>query len=114
MGTSWTTDHCRTLKTLITEQSITIGLSLPLVFPLIQCVYHRTNNCLANALGNVGSSPVETLYSIVHAQQNAIYFDGANGDVAVPSLWTAYWSSDVSLVWPSYLILPCANLAKLF
>ncbi|KAE9367621.1 DUF1793-domain-containing protein [Stipitochalara longipes BDJ] len=52
----------------------------------------------ANALGNVGSSPVETLYTIVHAQQNAIYFDGASGNVSVPSLWTSYWSSDLALV----------------
>ncbi|KAN0095547.1 DUF1793 domain containing protein [Hyaloscypha variabilis] len=52
----------------------------------------------ANTLGNVGSSPVETLYTIVHAQQNAIYFDGANGDVSVPSLWTSYFSSDSALV----------------
>jgi hypothetical protein len=39
------------------------------------------------------------LYTIVHAQQNAIYFDGANGDVGVPSLWTSYWSSDLAMVW---------------
>lgn len=52
----------------------------------------------ANALGNVGSSPVETLYTIVHAQQNAIYFDSANGDVGVPSLWTSYWNSDLDMV----------------
>jgi hypothetical protein len=52
----------------------------------------------ANALGNVGSSPVSTLYTIVHAQQNAIYFDGANGDAGVPSLWTSYWSSDLAMV----------------
>ncbi len=53
---------------------------------------------LANSLGNVGSVLVSTLYTIVHAQQNAIYFDGANGDVGVPSLWTSYWSSDLAMV----------------
>jgi len=52
----------------------------------------------ANALGNVGSSPVTTLYTIVHAQQNAIYFDGAEGLQPVPSLWTAYFSTDLAMV----------------
>lgn len=52
----------------------------------------------ANALGNVGTTPVSTLYTIVHAQQNAIYFNGANGDVSVPSLWTSYWSADLDMV----------------
>ncbi|PMD18325.1 DUF1793-domain-containing protein [Hyaloscypha hepaticicola] len=51
----------------------------------------------ANALGNVSSSPVETLFTISHAQENAIYFDGANGDVGVPSLWTSYWASDLDM-----------------
>jgi hypothetical protein len=57
-----------------------------------------TDAFTANALGNVGSSPVETLFTIVHAQENAIYFDGANGDVGVPSLWTSYWNSDLDMV----------------
>lgn len=52
----------------------------------------------ANALGNVGTTPVNTLYTIVHAQQNAIYFDGASGLVGVPSLWTSYFSSDLAMV----------------
>jgi hypothetical protein len=50
----------------------------------MKCLDHMTNNSTANALGNVGSSPVETLYTIVHAQQNAIYFDSAIGDIGVP------------------------------
>lgn len=52
----------------------------------------------ANALGNVGTAPVTTLYTMVHAQQNAIYFDGANGLTSVPSLWIAYFNSDLSMV----------------
>jgi hypothetical protein len=52
----------------------------------------------ANDLGNVGSAPITTLYTIVHAQKNAIYFDGANGNVSVPSLWTSYFDSDLALV----------------
>lgn len=58
----------------------------------------------ANALGNVGTAPVTTLYTIVHAQQNAIYFDGANGLQPVPSLWTSYFSTDLALV--CFLHLP--------
>jgi hypothetical protein len=62
-----------------------------------------TDSFTANALGNVGSSPVKTLFTISHAQENAIYFDGANGDVGVPSLWTSYWDSDLDMVGQS----PC-------
>ena len=39
-----------------------------------------------------------TLYTLVHAQQNAIYFDGVNGDTGVPSLWTSYWGNDLDMV----------------
>ncbi|KAH6664891.1 hypothetical protein B0J14DRAFT_238768 [Halenospora varia] len=52
----------------------------------------------ANDLGNVGSTPVTTLYTIVHAQQNAINFNGASGLTKVPSLWTSYFSTDISMV----------------
>lgn len=58
----------------------------------------------ANALGNVGTTPVCTLYTIVHAQQNAIYFDGANGLAAVPSLWTSYFNNDLAMVSSSLLV----------
>ncbi|KAH9214693.1 hypothetical protein DL95DRAFT_425499 [Leptodontidium sp. 2 PMI_412] len=33
----------------------------------------------ANSLGSVGKTPISTLYTIVHAQKNAIYYNGANG-----------------------------------
>lgn len=52
----------------------------------------------ANSLGNVGQTPVTTLYTIVHAQQNTVYFNGASGNVPVPSLWTSYWSSELAMV----------------
>lgn len=52
----------------------------------------------ANNLGTVGSSPVATLYTIVHSQERAIYFNGASGLVGVPSLWTSYWSNDLAAV----------------
>lgn len=38
------------------------------------------------------------LYTIAHAQQNAIHFNSAKGNVSVPSLWTSYFSSDSSMV----------------
>lgn len=52
----------------------------------------------ANSLGNVGSTPVSTTFSIVHAQKNAIYFDGENGNTAVPSLWTSFWPTELAMV----------------
>lgn len=52
----------------------------------------------ANALRNVSITPVNTLYTIVHAQQDAIHFNGANGFTTVPSLWTSYFSSDLAMV----------------
>ncbi|KAG4438672.1 hypothetical protein IFR05_005853 [Cadophora sp. M221] len=52
----------------------------------------------ANSLGSVGKTPVSTLYTIVHAQQNAIYYNGANGLVGLPSLWTSYWNTDLGMV----------------
>ncbi|CZT07439.1 probable glutaminase A [Rhynchosporium graminicola] len=61
----------------------------------------------SNALGSVGNTPVSTLYTIVHAQKNAIYFNGANGLASLTSLWTSYWSTDLGMVnyfhkdWPS-------------
>ncbi|CZR65550.1 uncharacterized protein PAC_15450 [Phialocephala subalpina] len=57
------------------------------------CVSPKLTKVVANSPGNVGSTPVSTLYTIVHAQQNAIYFDGAKGNTAVPSLWTNYFGS---------------------
>jgi len=53
---------------------------------------------VANDLGIVGNGPVTTLYTIVHAQQNAIYFNGISGYVPVPSLWTSYFSTDLDMV----------------
>ncbi|TVY48886.1 Glutaminase A [Lachnellula occidentalis] len=52
----------------------------------------------ANDLNNVGNTPITTLYTIVHAQQNAIKFDGADGIVSLPSLWTSYFDSDLAMV----------------
>lgn len=41
---------------------------------------------------------METIYTIVLAQKNAIYFNGAQGNVSVPSLWTSYFSTDLGMV----------------
>lgn len=51
----------------------------------------------ANSLGSVGKTPISTLYTIVHAQKNAIYYNGANGLVGLPSLWTSYWNTDLGM-----------------
>jgi hypothetical protein len=52
----------------------------------------------ANGLGDVGSTPVTTLYTIVHAQENAIYFNGANDLEGIPSLWTSYFGTELAMV----------------
>ncbi|KAG9237226.1 hypothetical protein BJ875DRAFT_540678 [Amylocarpus encephaloides] len=52
----------------------------------------------ANDLGNVRGAPVTTLYTVVHAQQNSVLSNGADGNQAVPSLWTSFFSSDLALV----------------
>lgn len=47
-------------------------------------------------LGDVSSTPVSTLFTLGLAQEQAVQFDGAQGDVVVPSLWTSYYSSDLA------------------
>ena len=47
----------------------------------------------ANDLGSVTGS-VSTLFTVGLCQQQAIQFNGANGLVTLPSLWTASYSSD--------------------
>ncbi|CAG8960693.1 hypothetical protein HYFRA_00013461 [Hymenoscyphus fraxineus] len=51
----------------------------------------------AQDLGSVDRT-MNVLYTIVHAQSNAVTFLGAQGQVSVPSLWTSYFSSDAALV----------------
>lgn len=41
----------------------------------------------------MGSEPVSTLFDIGLAQQQAIQFDGAKGNVSVPSLWLSYFEN---------------------
>ncbi|RKF61542.1 Glutaminase A [Erysiphe neolycopersici] len=53
---------------------------------------------IANDLGDVGTSLVTTLYTIVHAQQSGVYFDGRNEPAGVPSLWASYFESDIEMV----------------
>ncbi|KAH8690740.1 glutaminase GtaA [Talaromyces proteolyticus] len=40
---------------------------------------------------SLGSKPKKALFSIGLAQEYAIQFDGASGNVSVPSLWTSYF-----------------------
>jgi hypothetical protein len=64
----------------------------------------------ANELGDVGATPVTTLYTIVHAQENAIYFNGANGLEGVPSLWTSYFSTELAMVCISHFYIQTSFL----
>lgn len=52
----------------------------------------------AIGLGTVGSSPVSTLFTLGHAQEQAIQFAGASGNVVLPSLWTSYYSTELDAV----------------
>ena len=49
-------------------------------------------------LGSVETTPVSTLFTIGLAQEQAIQFDGANGNVGVPSLWTSYYATELDAV----------------
>lgn len=49
-------------------------------------------------LGSVDATGVSTLFTLGLAQESAIQFDGASGNVSVPSLWTSYFSSDLDAV----------------
>ncbi|KAF2152142.1 glutaminase GtaA [Myriangium duriaei CBS 260.36] len=46
-------------------------------------------------LGSVGSTAVSSLFTINLNQQDAILFEGANGNQTQPSLWTNYFASDL-------------------
>jgi len=47
-------------------------------------------------LGSVGSDSVSALFTINLNQQNAIQFEGANGNETLPSLWTSYFGTDLN------------------
>ena len=51
----------------------------------------------AKDLGNV-TTAVDTLFSISLHQELAVQFEGAQGNVSLPSLWTSYWSNDLDAV----------------
>jgi len=53
----------------------------------------------AQDLGSVGSVPVATTFQLSLHQKDAVQFLGEGQDVqVVPSLWTSYFSDDVSAV----------------
>lgn len=47
-------------------------------------------------LGKVGNKPASRLFSIGLTQEDAIQYDGADGVVPLPSLWTQYFSDEIS------------------
>lgn len=49
-------------------------------------------------LGSVDATTVSTLFSLGLTQEQAIQFDGASGNVSVPSLWTNYFSTELDAV----------------
>ena len=49
-------------------------------------------------LGSVASAPVSTLFTIGLTQEQAFQFDGASGNVSVPSLWTSYYPTELDAV----------------
>ena len=52
----------------------------------------------AKDLGTVSDTPVSTLFTVALAQTEAIQFDGAQGNVSLPSLWTDYFSDELAYV----------------
>lgn len=46
-------------------------------------------------LGSVDADGVSTLFTLGLTQESAIQFDGADGNVSLPSLWTSYFSTGV-------------------
>jgi hypothetical protein len=59
----------------------------------------------AQDLGSVGSTPVATTFQLSLHQNDAVQFLGEGQDVqVVPSLWTSYFSDDVSAVSDYYNI----------
>lgn len=49
-------------------------------------------------LGSVGTQSTSRVFSIGLTQEDAIQYDGAKGVVPLPSLWTQYFSDEVSAV----------------
>jgi hypothetical protein len=57
----------------------------------------------AQDLGSIGSTPVATTFQLSLHQKDAVQFLGEGQDVqVVPSLWTSYFSDDVSAVSKCY------------
>ena len=52
----------------------------------------------AKDLGAVSSTAVSTLFTLGLAQEQAIQFDNAQGNVSVPSLWTSYYATETDAV----------------
>ena len=49
-------------------------------------------------LGSVGNQSVSSLFAISLNQEYAIQFEGASGNVSLPSLWTSYFTNDADAI----------------
>ncbi len=49
-------------------------------------------------LGSIDATAVSTLFTLGLTQESAIQFDGASGNVSVPSLWTSYYATELDAV----------------
>ena len=63
----------------------------------------------AVGLGAVASNPVRTLFTLGHAQEQAVQFNGAKGIVTLPTLWKSYYSNELNAVVTSFLCLGCSS-----
>ncbi|TQS34475.1 hypothetical protein Golomagni_05139 [Golovinomyces magnicellulatus] len=52
----------------------------------------------AHDLGKIRRDPVTTLFTIVHAQNRGVFFNGRSEPDGVPSLWTGFFSSETEMV----------------
>ena len=66
----------------------------------------------AQDLSRVGTTAVDTLFTVGLEQEQAIQFDGAQGNVSVPSLWLSYFSDANDAVSCARIRLPRAPLTK--
>ena len=54
----------------------------------------------ANDLGTIGNTAtpaVSTLYTLVHAQENIVYFNQGSQNISIPGLWTSYFDSFLAM-----------------
>ena len=62
----------------------------------------------AVGLGAVTSTPISTLFTLGHAQEQAVQFNGAKGIVTLPTLWKRYYPTELDAVKIFLLYLGCS------